>query len=131
MGGSAPKHDGQQGYALLGLLLALTIISIMLAGVVPSVQMDVRRDKEEELMFRGQEMARAIARYYGLGRLGARLQLNVPPAYGYLYDLNNLRDGVTPGVTDLKFVRPSAMTDPMINKDWEPVRARDPRLMAA
>src|SRR5262249_31094625 len=112
------------------MLLALTIIAIMLAGAVPSVQMDVRRDKEQELMFRGQAMARAIARYYNLGRLG-NIQLNVPPAYGYLYDLKKLRDGITLGVNELKFVRPSAMKDPMLNQDWEPVRARDPRLMPA
>jgi len=126
----AQWRDDERGYALLGVLLALTIIAIMLAGAVPSVQMEVRRDKEDELLFRGQEMARAIARYYNLDRLGT-IQLTTPPAYGYLYDLNKLRDGITLGVNELKFVRPSAMKDPMIDKEWEPVRARDPRLMLA
>ncbi|HWX40330.1 MAG TPA: hypothetical protein VN345_04195 [Blastocatellia bacterium] len=128
----ATGHD-QRGYALLGMLLALAIIGIMLGSVVPNVQMDVRRDKEEEMLFRGQEMARAIARYYSFNNRGMPppIQLNVPPPYGYLYDLNKLRDGITLGVNELKFVRPSAMTDPLLNKDWEPVRARDPRLMLA
>jgi type II secretory pathway pseudopilin PulG len=128
----ATRHD-QRGYALLGMLLALAIIGIMLGSVVPNVQMDVRRDKEEEMLFRGQEMARAIARYYSFNNRGMppAIQLNVPPPYGYLYDLNKLRDGITLGVNELKFVRPSAMTDPLLNKDWEPVRARDPRLMNA
>jgi type II secretory pathway pseudopilin PulG len=133
MAESDPTHHDERGYALLGMLLALAIIAIMLAGVVPNVQMDVRRDKEEEMLFRGQEMARAIARYYNFNTRGlpGPIQLNVPPPYGYLYDLNKLRDGITLGVNELKFVRPSAMRDPLLNKEWEPVRARDPRLMQA
>jgi type II secretory pathway pseudopilin PulG len=130
----ATRHD-QRGYALLGMLLALAIIGIMLGSVVPNVQMDVRRDKEEEMLFRGQEMARAIARYYSFNTLNRGLpgpiQLNLQPPYGYLFDLNKLRDGITMGVTEWKFVRPSAMTDPLLNKEWEPVRMGDPRLMNA
>jgi hypothetical protein len=100
----------------------------MMVGIMPNVQLDVRRDKEDEMRFRGDEMAKGIARYYNLGRLGT-ISLAVPPPYGYLTDLNKLRDGVTLGATEIKFVRGSAMADPMVNKDWVPVRARDPRLM--
>src|SRR5262249_31039526 len=57
------------------------------------------------------------------------LQLLVPPEYGYLTDLKKLRDGITIGVKEIKFVRPSAFIDPMTNIEWEPVRARDPRIM--
>jgi hypothetical protein len=52
-----------------------------------------------------------------------------PPPYGYLTDLKKLRDGVTIGVRDVKFIRPSEMIDPMTSLEWEPVRARDPRIM--
>jgi hypothetical protein len=100
----------------------------MMVGIMPNIQLDVRRDKEEEMMFRGQEMAEGIARYYNLGRPGP-IGLAVPPPYGYLTDLKKLSEGVTLGTTELRFVRGSAMTDPMVNKDWVPVRARDPRLM--
>jgi type II secretory pathway pseudopilin PulG len=112
----------------LALILVLAIMGIMMVGIVPNIQLEVRRDKEEEMIFRGQEMAEGIARYYNLGRPGP-LGLQVPPPYGYLTDLKKLSEGVTLGTTDIKFVRGSAMIDPMVNKDWVPVRARDPRLM--
>src|SRR5215471_9664508 len=125
---SAPGRQPEEGWALLALILALTLMGIMMIGIMPNVQLEVRRDKEEEMIFRGQEMAEGIARYYNLGRPGP-IGLSVPPPYGYLTDLKKLSEGVTLGTTDIKFVRGSAMTDPMVNKDWVPVRARDPRLM--
>jgi type II secretory pathway pseudopilin PulG len=128
----AKLHANQLGYALLGLMMALAVMAIMLLSIIPNVQMSVRRDKEAELIYRGQLMAEAIARYYNRGALySGYIQLRVPPPYGYLYDLKKLRDGVTIGVKQMKFVRPSALIDPLSNQEWEPVRARDPRIMPA
>jgi len=127
-GNPGVHRQAEQGWALLALILFLAILGIMMVGIVPNVQLEVRRDKEEEMIFRGQEMAEGIARYYNLGRPGP-IGLSVPPPYGYLTELKKLSEGVTLGTTDIKFVRGSAMTDPMVNKDWVPVRARDPRLM--
>ncbi|HWP43035.1 MAG TPA: hypothetical protein VNO14_07360, partial [Blastocatellia bacterium] len=76
------------------------------------------------------QMAMAIARYYNFGNLGP-INLRTPPPYGYLTDLEKLRDGVTLGVRQIKFVRPSALIDPMRNEEWEPIRLRDPRIMPA
>jgi hypothetical protein len=125
---SKPHLASEFGYALLGMLLALSIISIVLvSSVVPNVKMQVQREKEAELIYRGNQMAKAIARYYGVRTLRP-LQLQVPPPYGYLLDLKKLRDGVTIGVQEIKFARASEMIDPMANIEWEPVRARDPRI---
>jgi hypothetical protein len=128
-GTCSPARDGsQRGYALLGLLLALSVISIYLvSSVVPNVKMTVQRSKEEELIYRGNQMAKAIARYYG-GRALRPLQLQVPPPYGYLTELKKLRDGVTLGVQEVKFARATELIDPMTGVEWEPVRARDPRI---
>jgi hypothetical protein len=113
---------------LLGLLLALTIMAIVLSSAVaPNIYITVSREKENEMVYRGEQMARAIARYYNRGQLG-EIRIFSPPQYGYLLDLTKLRDGVTIGVTEMKFVRPSAFIDPMSNEEWEPVRARDPRI---
>lgn len=121
--------DGERGYALLGLILTLAIMSIYLvSSVVPSVKMSVQRSKEEELIYRGNQIAKAIARYYGR-RFLRPLQLRQPPEYGYLTELKKLRDGVTIGVAQFKFVRASEMIDPMTGVEWEPVRARDPRII--
>jgi type II secretory pathway pseudopilin PulG len=121
---------GEQGWALLGLLLALGVMSIVLASsIVPNVQMQVQRDKEIEMMYRGEQMAEGIARYYNGGVRVGPINLTVRPPYGYLLELAKLRDGVTIGVNERKFVRASAMIDPVSNSEWEPVRARDPRIM--
>lgn len=128
-GTAGSGRSGEQGWALLGLLLALGVMSIVLASsIVPNVQMQVQRDKEIEMMYRGEQIAEGIARYYNGGRL-AGIQLLQRPPYGYLTELAKLRDGVTIGVNERKFVRPSALIDPVSNSEWEPVRARDPRIM--
>lgn len=126
---TTPSRAGEEGWALLGLLLALGVMSIVLASsIVPNVQMQVQRDKELEMMYRGLQMSEGIARYYNNGALRG-IQLNQRPAYGYLTELAKLRDGVTIGVNERKFVRPSALIDPLSSSEWEPVRARDPRIM--
>lgn len=125
---SQSERSNEQGWALLGLLLALGVMSIVLASsIVPNVQMQVQRDKEIEMMYRGEQAAEGIARYYNSGALRG-IQLFQRPPYGYLLELAKLRDGVTIGVREIKFVRASAMIDPVSNSEWEPVRARDPRI---
>jgi len=123
------QRRGERGYALLGLILTLAIMSIYLvSSVVPNVKMQVQRSKEEELIYRGNQIAKAIARYYGMRALRP-LQIRVPPPYGYLTELKKLRDGVTLGVQEVRFARASELIDPMTGVEWEPVRARDPRIM--
>ena len=123
------RQRGEEGWALLGLLLALGVMAIVLASsVVPNVQMQVQRDKELEMLYRGEQISQGIARYYNNGALRGINLLQRPP-YGYLLELARLRDGVTIGVNERKFIRPSALIDPISNAEWEPVRARDPRIM--
>lgn len=124
-------NSNEQGWALLGLLLALGVMSIVLvSSVIPNVQMQVQRDKEAEMIYRGEQVAQGIARYYGRGTLlPLQIQLILTTPYGPLTELVKLREGVTLGVKEIKFVRGSAMIDPMISSDWEPIRARDPRIM--
>ena len=121
------SRSGEQGWALLGLLLALMVMSIFLvSAIIPDVQKQVQRDKEAEMLYRGQQMAEGIARYYGNGALQPlRYQLLLARP---LSELQKLRDGVTIGTIERKFVRPSAMIDPVSGDEWQVVRARDPRL---
>ena len=120
----------ERGWALLGLILALSVMGIMLAGMVPNVSFQVRRDKEAELLYRGDQMAKAVARYYNNGRLGAINVLQCPQPRGCLVELEKLKEPYLVGVNEIKLVRISATIDPMNNGEWEPVRLRDPRLMA-
>jgi hypothetical protein len=110
-------------------MLAMSILAIVLSSsVVPNVRVQVQREKELEMVYRGEQMALGIARYYGRGN-PIPLQILVPPEYGYLTDMKKLREGMRIGVREIKFVRPSAFIDPMVSAEWEPVRARDPRIM--
>src|SRR6185503_58669 len=122
-------RSNEEGWALLGLLLALSVMSIFLvSSVAPNVKMKIQREKEDEMVYRGNQIAKAIARYYGNGN-PQPIQILVPPPYGFLTDLKKLRDGVSIGVREIKFVRASEMIDPMTGIEWTPVRARDPRIM--
>src|ERR1044072_2836647 len=125
----ARVRSNEQGWALLGLLLAMTVMSIFLvSSITPNVKMQVQREKENEMRYRGEQMAKAISRYYNGGRLGP-IQLMVPPPYGYLTELKKLSEGVTIGVREVRFARVSEMIEPMVSDEWEPVRFRDPRIM--
>ena len=121
------SRPGEQGWALLGLLLALMVMSIFLvSAIIPDVQKQVLREKEAEMLYRGQQMAEGIARYYSNGALQPlRYQLLLARP---LTELQKLRDGVTIGAIERKFVRPSAMIDPVSGDEWQVVRPRDPRL---
>jgi type II secretory pathway pseudopilin PulG len=124
----------EAGWALLGLLLALSIIGIMLLAAVPNVQTEVRREKEIEMIYRGQHVAKGIARYYNQGRrgnIGIQHFQTQPPPYGPLLELEKLKEGINLGVNEIRFVRSSALIEPLSNEEWEPVRIGDPRIANA
>jgi len=52
-----------EGFALLILLMLATVMLIALTAALPSILTQGQRDKEEELIFRGSEYARAIANF--------------------------------------------------------------------
>jgi type II secretory pathway pseudopilin PulG len=52
-----------KGFALLILLMLATVMLIALTAALPSVITQGQREKEEELIFRGNEYARAIASF--------------------------------------------------------------------
>jgi type II secretory pathway pseudopilin PulG len=54
---------GESGYTLVALLASVTIMLILMAAAVPSWRYVMKNDREEELIFRGGEIADAIARY--------------------------------------------------------------------
>ena len=65
----------QRGYALLAVLLLLALILLATAAAAPRVAQQIRRDREEELIHRGAQYARAIKRYYKkFGHYPASLQ---------------------------------------------------------
>lgn len=51
---------GEHGYAMAGLLVAIAVIHLMMTMAMPTWRQFVKRDKEAELVFRGEQYARAI-----------------------------------------------------------------------
>lgn len=58
------RHRRQQGVVLFLLVLMVALVLIALAAEVPPMVAQLRRDREEELIRRGAQYARAIRLYY-------------------------------------------------------------------
>ncbi|MET0620719.1 MAG: type II secretion system protein [Thermoanaerobaculia bacterium] len=48
------------GFTLVGVVVAIAVLTILIAAVAPTIATIVQRDKEIELIFRGKQYARAI-----------------------------------------------------------------------
>jgi type II secretory pathway pseudopilin PulG len=59
---SGPHGEG--GWVLLTLLLAMALMVIFAAAIVPSITFEIKRDREEEMIHRGVQYSRAIRAYY-------------------------------------------------------------------
>jgi type II secretory pathway pseudopilin PulG len=62
LGGQA-ETLGERGYAMAALLVALAVMAILLTVAMPVWRHEAQREKEAELIFRGEQYARAIALY--------------------------------------------------------------------
>jgi type II secretory pathway pseudopilin PulG len=101
----AKLQNRQRGYMMITLMLALAMITIALLTVLPEIQQQIRRDREEELRHRGTEYMRAIQHFY------KKFQ-RYPSRIEELENTNNLR-----------FLR-KRYTDPM-NRDRVTGKERD------
>jgi len=65
----------QAGYALLVILLALAFLLIAMTRSAPDVAHQIKREREEELINRGTQYARAVGRYFRkFGRYPSRIE---------------------------------------------------------
>lgn len=58
---SRRTRSGAAGYTLVAIVIFIAILTILIAAVGPSISTIMRREREEELLFRGKQYARAIA----------------------------------------------------------------------
>jgi len=103
------KLRGQHGYAMAALLVALAVMSIMMTAAMPTWRQMVRRDREAELVFRGQQYARAIGLYQRKAGPGV-----LPPNLDVLVDQKFLRKKYKDPITgeDFDLLRAGAATAP-------------------
>jgi len=103
LGGQASRAAARSsGYAMVALLVAMSIMAVMLTVAMPVWKHNVQREKEEELIFRGKQYVHAIELY---GRKFANTQ---PPSLDALVEQRFLRK---------KF------KDPITGQDFDLVRA--------
>jgi type II secretory pathway pseudopilin PulG len=57
------KKSKQQGYVLLALLFAMTLMLIAMGAAAPKIAQQIRREREEELVHIGKDYATAIKRF--------------------------------------------------------------------
>src|SRR6185436_10819848 len=92
------------GYAMAALLVALAVMAVLMSVALPVWRHDAQREKEEELIFRGQQYVRAVR-------------------------LFNMKTNALPTrVDDLvqqKFLR-KRYKDPITNGDFEWISAANP-----
>jgi type II secretory pathway pseudopilin PulG len=69
------KQRRERGSMLLGVMFMMTMMVLTLLAVAPSFIQQAKRDREEEMIHRGTEYARAVRRYYKkFGRYPANLE---------------------------------------------------------
>jgi general secretion pathway protein G len=112
-------HSGRstEGFTLLELVVATTILSILTMMALPLARVTIQREKEKQLRHALWEMRDAIDRYKDAADRGAFQtkvdSMNYPP------DLDELVKGVeSQGGKKLRFLR-SIPSDPMMrSKEW-------------
>ena len=92
----------QSGMSLIAILAIMTLFSIALLAVAPSVQQSVQREKELEQIRRGEEVAEAILKYVNFYQ-GAKLPNSI----------DDLLEGLPQGTKKTQILRESAAIDPL------------------
>jgi len=112
------KRQNESGYALIGLMGVMMFALILTTAAAPTLRREAQREREEEMLWRGQQVASAISRYF-------KMRGGQP-----LTDLNELVQGIDIGVKKIRLLRPSALCDPMTpctdGTNWRLVHPGDP-----
>jgi type II secretory pathway pseudopilin PulG len=102
LGGSRAPHAplDERGYIMVVLLIGMGVAAIWMSAALPAWRQQAIREKEADLVFRGEQYARAIALYY------TKNNNTLPPSIDILVSGKYLR---------------KKWKDPMTEKDFVPV----------
>lgn len=78
------RRRSEEGFLLVAMILAVALILIFLAVAAPTVAKDLQREREIEMIHRGNQYVRAIRLYY-------RKNGSYPPSIDALVGSNNIR----------------------------------------
>ena len=93
---------GTRGYAMAALLVAMSVMAVVMSALLPVWSHMATREKEEELIFRGKQYARAI------GLFQRKFANTAPPTIDVLVEQRFLR---------------KKYKDPITNDDFQPLYA--------
>jgi type II secretory pathway pseudopilin PulG len=88
----------QRGYAMAALLVAMSVMAILMSAAMPVWKQTAQREKEEELIFRGQQYAHAI------GLFQRKYANAFPPSIDVLVEQRFLRKKFKDPITREDFV---------------------------
>jgi type II secretory pathway pseudopilin PulG len=112
-------QSGERGYALVGLMAVMMFALILTTAAAPTLQREMQREKEEEMLWRGQQVVVALSRYRAF-RGGV-----------FPTDLKELVEGIDINGKRMHLLRPSAICDPMTpceegETNWKTINPGDP-----
>jgi type II secretory pathway pseudopilin PulG len=96
------NRKSERGMSLIAIMAMMTLFSLALLAVAPSVQQSVQREKEREAIRRGEEVAEAIRRYVTHYQ-GAKLPESI----------DELLEGLPQGTKKVQILRESSAVDPL------------------
>src|SRR5207342_3205132 len=59
--GEIVRHRRDDGYAMAGIIIGITVMAIVMTAAMPVWKHLAQREKEEEMVFRGEQFVHAIA----------------------------------------------------------------------
>jgi type II secretory pathway pseudopilin PulG len=116
------------GYALVALLALMTVVALFAIAVAPSMQQQTQREREQEAIFRGEQVADALAQYY---RYKASTTGNFSDQ-ALPTTMDQLLEGIPipGGSKNRQILRRSAALDPLTNGgEWRFIHPRTQRLI--
>jgi len=122
------SRRSEGGYALVALLAMMSVLALFAMAVAPSVQQQAQREREQEAIFRGEQVADAIRAYYRYRVTNFRSvgDQALPRS------MDDLLQGIPipGGSKNRQILRPSAARDPLtLEAEWRFVLPRSESLI--
>ena len=99
------KCTDERGYTLIALIALMSLLALFALAAAPRVQQQAQRERENEAIFRGEQVADAIRAYYRYR--GAQGVNSLPTS------MDQLLEGIPRGTKKLQILRSEAAHDPL------------------
>ena len=116
-------HTQEGGYTLVALIALMTLMALFAMAAAPRIAQQAQREREQEAIFRGEEVADAIRLYYNAQRQNQRTAGDT----ALPTDMDQLLEGVQLRGRTKKFqiLRASAAHDPLSKSgEWRLIKPR-------